>query len=248
MLIRSTGIWPSSSPSAACARVTASTTIGEPVSVAMARCSRESAIRWLWTSASRTARHDSVSQSRWSPDRRRVAARRAAPGSTTRRKSRASSRAAPVRTGGPSSTAGSSPWPRPAYVTTVPPPRPRRVVTRPESRRAAIASRRVLRETPSRSASSRSAGSCSPATKTPSRMAVASCSTVVSKTLPTAGRSTASGSREGCGCDCSGVMPASMPWKWSACEPLVTRAGSATRGCRRRGRTGCRAGHPGWRW
>src|SRR5829696_526943 len=69
-----------------------------------------------------------------------------------------------------------------------------------------MASRRVLRETPSRSASSRSGGSCSPTTKTPSRMAVASCSTVVSKTFPTAGRSTASGSRDGCGGSCSGVM------------------------------------------
>ncbi len=82
-----------------------------------------------------------------------------------------------------------------AYVTRVPPPRPRRVVTSPASRRAAIASRNVVRLTARRSASSRSGGSCSPSAMAPSRIARASCSTVFSKALPSsAGRSTASDS------------------------------------------------------
>ena len=89
-------------------------------------------------------------------------------------------------------------------------------MTRPESRSAAIASRRVLRLTPSRSASSRSGGSCSPSVKTPSRMAVASCSTVASKALPDAGRSTT------CGSDVllrrrspSDPIPHARPRQWS---------------------------------
>ena len=60
----------------------------------------------------------------------------------TCRKSRASARAAPVRT----ATAGADPGSTPAYaVTTVPPPRPRRVVTNPESRRRRSPRASVLR-------------------------------------------------------------------------------------------------------
>ncbi len=66
-------------------------------------------------------------------------------------------------------------------VTTLPPPRPRRVSTIPAVRKAVIASRRVARETSSRSASSRSDGSVVPIGWTPSRIAVASCSTQASK-------------------------------------------------------------------
>ena len=99
---------------------------------------------------------------------------------------------APLRTkvpGTPVATPGSA-----AYVTVGARRRaPAASCTRPESRSAAIASRRVLRLTPSRSASSRSGGSCSPSASTPRRIARASCSTVFSKALPAAGRSTASG-------------------------------------------------------
>ncbi len=191
MLRLSTGIAMSMSCRAACERVTASMSIGEPDNVAMARCSRESATRCAAGSdaASSTSRRLAASQARWSPARGWVAASQAAPGSTTRRKVSASSMAAPLRTNGPLAVAGNSA----AYVTQVPPPRPRLVSTSPESRRAAIASRNVLRLTPRRSASSRSGGSCSPCVNTPSRMAVASCSTVPSKTLPVVGRSTTSG-------------------------------------------------------
>ena len=193
MLRRSTGMAMSMSCRAAWARVTASTSIGEPESVAIARCSRESATRCAAASgASSTSRRLSVSQARWSPASGWVAANHAAPGSTTRRKARASSIAAPLRTNvpvTPRDDAGISA----AYVTVVPPPRPRLVVTRPESRSAAMASRNVLRLTPRRSARSRSGGSCSPSASTPRRIARASCSTVFSKALPDAGRSTASG-------------------------------------------------------
>jgi len=84
----------------------------------------------------------------------------AAPASTIRRKLSASSQscrwAAVVR----SAVRADGPWG--FMVTTVPPPRPRRVSTSPAVRRAAIASRRVARETSSRSASSRSGGSALP--------------------------------------------------------------------------------------
>ena len=78
-------------------------------------------------------------------------------------------------------------------MTTVPPPRPRRVSTIPACRSAAIASRSVARETPRRSASSRSGGRVLPSGQAPSRMPVASCSTQASKAwCPRTGRSTAS--------------------------------------------------------
>ena len=65
----------------------------------------------------------------------------------------------------------------PGGSTTVPPPRPRVVSTRPAARSAAIASRSVARETPMRSANSRSDGRLRAARVDASRIAVASCST-----------------------------------------------------------------------
>ena len=89
----------SRSCSAACARVTASTSIGEPDSVAIARCSRESATRCAaasaasWTSRRRSGEPGPLVA------RRAVGSRpaSAAPGSTTRRKVSASSSVAPPR-------------------------------------------------------------------------------------------------------------------------------------------------------
>ena len=103
----------------------------------------------------------------------------APPGSTIRRKLRASSQSLRWAAVERSAVRADGPWG--FMVTTVPPPRPRLVSTRPAVRRAAIASRRVARETSSRSASSRSGGRALPNGYTPSRMAVASCSTQASK-------------------------------------------------------------------
>src|SRR5699024_8370799 len=75
----------------------------------------------------------------------------------------------------------------------VPPPRPRVVRTSPAVRSAAIASRKVARETSRRAASSRSGGNAVPSAYTPSRIAVASLPTQDSNAwCPRSGRRTAS--------------------------------------------------------
>ena len=121
------------------------------------------------------------------PGRRRSAcgsaASAAAPGSTTRRSARASSRLCAIDCSIFARDACALPGRRHDERAR----RRARAAIRPgrPSRSALIASRRVTRLTPKVSASSRSGGSRSPSTSTPSRMPWASRSTVTSKALRT---------------------------------------------------------------
>ena len=161
MLASRTGIASSISCRVDWTEVTASTTRGDPVRVATVRWKRESACRcWAGLRAATTSACAFSSWARAPSSRSAAAAIWAAPGSTIRRKSRASSqswrRAAGTR------AAARPDGVRGFRVTTVPPPRPRVVSTSPACRRAAIASRNVDRETCRRCASSRSGGSIEP--------------------------------------------------------------------------------------
>ena len=97
---------------AACTSVTAATVFGEPVTLAIARCSRESACRWAAASGAWSTSCSAVLSSDCSSVTREVllrphAAAQQAPGSTTRRNTRsraAASRRARARPGRPRRT------------------------------------------------------------------------------------------------------------------------------------------------